>query len=205
MRRSVAGLIVIAAVAAVLATLGAYMIGNYGVRAEGPGPRIESSFQAEVARRASPGELELAPQAPHTVVALPKVEGFEGSWPNDWQLLATDPGKFWGPNECLAYAGTRDGWPVSFPRPPAGTGYCSHTNPPACTTPAGYPPNFESVMVYGPFSTVGATSGSVDFKYLLDTEIYFDFGGVAAKTGSADCTDFPGTYDGPIRSGNSGG
>jgi len=166
---------------------------------ESPGPRSESSFRAEIARRVLPTELELASDGPHAMVALPKTEDYEGPWPNDWQLLATEA-KYWGPNECLAYGGSYDGWPARFD----GSGYPSHTNPPACTIPSGYPLNFESVMVYGPFSTVGATSGAVDFKALIDTELGWDWAGVIAKTGS-DCTDFPGTYNGPIRSGDWGG
>ncbi len=166
---------------------------------ESPGPRSESSFKAEIAGRVSPTELELAPHDLQPMAALPKTEDFEGSWPNDWQLLATEA-KYWGPNECLAYGGSYDGWPARFD----GTGYPSHTNPPACTVPSGYPLNFQSVMVYGPLSTVGATSGAVDFKALIDTELGYDWGGVIAKTGG-NCTDFPGTYNGPIRSGDWGG
>jgi hypothetical protein len=169
------------------------------VRAESPGSLSESSFQEVTAGRALPDELELAPHAPQLMVPLPKYEGFESSWPNDWQLLAIDA-KYWGPNECLAYQGSYDGWPAGYD----GGGYPSHVDPPACTTPAGYPNDFMSVMVYGPFSTVGATSGSVDFKALVDTELDFDYGGVAAKAGSTDCTDMAG-YDGPTVSGDSGG
>jgi len=166
---------------------------------ESPGPRSESSFKAEIAGRVSPGKLELASDGPHAMVALPKTEDFEGSWPNDWQLLATEA-KYWGPNECLAYGGSYDGWPARFD----GRGYCSHSNPPTCTIPSGYPDDFLSFMVYGPFSTVGATSGGVDFKTLIDTENDYDWGGVIAKAGSTDCTDFTG-YDGEIRSGDWGG
>jgi uncharacterized repeat protein (TIGR01451 family) len=199
MRRLFAGLIAIAVVAGVLATLGAYMTGNYEVRAESPGPRLESSFQAEIGGPVSASQLELAPRDVQPMAALPKAENFEGSWPNDWQLLATEA-RYWGPNECLAYAGSYDGWPARFD----GTGYCSHTNPPTCTIPSGYPDDFMSLMVYGPFSTVGAKAGTVQLRALIDTEPEYDWGGVMAKAGSTDCTDLAG-YDGPIRSGDWGG
>ena len=162
-------------------------------------PRSQSSYQEEAAKHAPQAELELAPHDPQPMVALPKTEGFEGPWPNDWALLATEA-KYWGPNECLAYQGSYDGWPARFD----GDGYPSHTDPPACTAPAGYPYDFQSFMVYGPFSTVGAALGAVDFKALIDTETGYDWGGVIAKAGSADCTDLAG-YDGPLSSGNSGG
>ncbi len=191
------------AAALALAAVGTYIMISSGVRAQTPGPGSQSSFQAEAAKRALPAELEIsARRDSQAAVALPKSEDFEGAWPNNWQLLSTDP-MYWGPNQCLAYGGSYDGWSARFD----GSGYPSHTDYPTCANHAGYPNDFLSAMVYGPFSTVGASSGAVDSKVLINTELGVDVAGVIAKGSNSpiDCTELFIDYDGEVRSGNWGG
>lgn len=180
MRRTFAGLIVIAVAAAVLAWFA------QGVAVgQDPGEPDQLSWQAmtmEMPEDAytfgQAGVAELVPQD--------KYEDFEDpqNWPNDWVLMATH-NKFWGPNKCLAYGGSYDGWPEAF----GPAGHPSHTDSPACTNPTGYSDNFLSWMVYGPFSLEGKTEGGVSLQFLLDTQLEHDSCGVYAST---DCQNFSG-------------
>jgi len=170
MRRLFAGLIVIAVAAGVLAWFA------QGVAVgQDPGEADQLSSQAMTAEMpedaytfGQAGVAELVPQD--------KYEDFEGPWPNDWVLMATH-NKFWGPNKCLAYEGSYDGW-VEAVGP---DGHPSHTDSPACTSPTGYNDNFQSWMVYGPFSLEGKTEGGVSLQFLLDTEYEHDTCGVYAS------------------------
>ena len=128
MRRLFAGLIVIAVAAGVLAWFA------QGVAVgQDPGEADQLSSQAMTAEMpedaytfGQAGVAELVPQD--------KYEDFEGPWPNDWVLMATH-NKFWGPNKCLAYEGSYDGWVEAF----GPDGHPSHTDSPACTSPTASP------------------------------------------------------------------
>jgi hypothetical protein len=179
MRRLIAGLIGIAVLAGVLAWFA------QGVAVgEDHGERDQLSWKVMTAET-PPDAYTFGQHGVAQLLTPNKSENFEGSWPNDWALYSTHD-KFWGPNQCLAYAGSYDGWVEAF----GPSGHPSHTNPPACTIPTGYTDDFETWMVYGPFSLAGKTAGGVSLQFLADTEYQHDFGGVYAST---DCESFSGT------------
>jgi hypothetical protein len=194
MRRLFAGLIVIAVAAGVLAWFaqGVAVGEDPGESGQGSWDVMTAEMPEDLYTFGQAGAAELLPQD--------KYEDFEGPWPNDWLLIATH-NKFWGPNKCLAYEGSYDGW-VEAVGP---DGHPSHTDSPACTSPTGYNDEFESWMVYGPFSLEGKTEGGVSLQILIDTEYEHDWFGAFAST-APNCEDVVGVeFSGTRNWGDSGG
>ena len=147
------------AVALVLAAFGAYMMANYGVRAESPGPRSQSSFRAEPGELTRPAGLAERPDEPQPKLPLPKTEGFEGTWPDGWTLYGNPT---WGPETCNKHSGAKSGW--------VARGGASGL--PGCVN--NYPNNMDSWMVYGPFDLSGKSAAGVNFWFDLDSELDYD-------------------------------
>lgn len=114
-----------------------------------------------------------APEAPAAEVVSPTAtwhvienQGFEGVWPSTgwgtWDYNGSTGGLYtWNDVNVRAFAGSWSAFPSN-----------SQINS-IPTFP--YVNNLHSIMVYGPFSLVGATNAKVTFNYWLDTEQIFDF------------------------------
>jgi hypothetical protein len=99
-----------------------------------------------------------------------KSEGFEGNFPNEWQLYGNPT---WDDESYRALYG-------------AWSGYCVGSS---VAPPGPYPAYTNSWMAYGPFSLVGATDARLDFYRWLYTESGYDYLGWGA---SVDGTNFYG-------------
>lgn len=93
-------------------------------------------------------------------------EDFEGDFPGAWQVQDEIPNNgehYWNKRDCRPFEGTYSGWAVGG----GGAG--------AALECAGwYPNSATSVMIYGPFSLVGATDAELRFKLWLDIEPWYD-------------------------------
>ncbi len=85
---------------------------------------------------------------------------------NGWSLayVAGSHASTWGPDDTRLpqYLGDTDAWTNRWG--PGGVDPQFNS----------YPNNAASLMTYGPFSLVGATDGTLNFDYWLDTQIYND-------------------------------
>jgi len=106
------------------------------------------------------------PAAPVSRVTI-KSEGFEGAFPNTWNLFG-DP--TWDDVSYRSYAGS---W----------SGYCVDS---AVAPPGPYPPNVSAWMVYGPFSLANADDARVNLQTWLRSESDFDFFGIYASTNNSN-------------------
>lgn len=109
-----------------------------------------------------PGSSESEPDSPVTRSEI-KREGFEGSWPNDWDV-GSDP--TWSPTTYRAHTGS---W----------SGYCVGST---VAPPGPYPNNAVASMIYGPFSLVDAVDARLDVQAWISTEPGFDSLGIYAST-----------------------
>ena len=199
MRKVRIALLGLLALSAAALWLTGYIMAKDGARAESPRPVSQLSYKAVTAGREAGELVVFAPDTPPSAVTLPKYEDFDGAWPNDWQRVAIGHDAVWGKNFCVpwpnthdAYSAAWDGWPARD----GPEGYPSHTDE-ICSHNAfaGYPTHFESYLIYGPFTTVGATAGQIQFRVMMDTDDPF---AVIAQTGSTDCADLPGDYAGSV-------
>ena len=101
------------------------------------------------------------PSAPVSRVTL-KSEGFEGSFPNTWQLYG-DP--TWDDESYRSYAGSWSGYAVGSSLAPPGP----------------YPPNVSSWMVFGPFSLADAEDARVNLQAWIRSEASYDSFGIYAS------------------------
>ncbi len=198
MRKVGIALLGLLALSAAALWLTGYVMAKDGATVESPRPVSQTSYKAATAGREAAELAVFAPDTPRSAVPLPKYEDFDGPWPNDWQRVALGREAYWGKNFCVpwdnthnAYSSAWDGWPARD----GPEGYPSHTNE-ICSHNAfaSYPAYFESWLIYGPFTTVGATAGQIQFRVMMDTDDPF---AVIAQTGSTDCTDLSG-YNGLV-------
>jgi hypothetical protein len=153
-----------------------------------------------------PEPLPLPPKTYLPVVSLPAIGGgsggnwttlmqadFETAWPGPgWQV--TDPGfdeYYWARRGCRAATGTASAWAMGGGSVGGSLG-CG----------ANYPDNSNAWMVYGPFSTAGATAGEFQAKLWLNSEPSYD---VACLLVSVDNSNFYTSNAGTCFSGSSGG
>ena len=91
-------------------------------------------------------------------------ENFEGTFPGSWELYDTSGGAYqWGKRNCQVFAGSSSGWAIGGGTSGSGLG-CG----------ANYPVNFDSWMIYGSFSLVGATDAELLAKGWVLSEPVFD-------------------------------
>lgn len=93
-----------------------------------------------------------------------KYEGFEGAWPNDWQIWVCPEGvdAYWGDeNDGHIYEGY---W----------SGYCADDGTQGVEPPGPYPDNMCAWLIYGPFDLSDALDAGVRFYHWTKTEHYFD-------------------------------
>ncbi|MGA9397201.1 MAG: M6 family metalloprotease domain-containing protein [Anaerolineaceae bacterium] len=97
-------------------------------------------------------------------------QDFEGSFPSSGWTVA-DKWTFDGyqafpaKRTCRKYAGSYSGWMVGGGAQGSGLG-CG----------ANYPNDAEAWMIYGPFSTVGATAAQLNFQHWTNVETYYGSG-----------------------------
>jgi hypothetical protein len=116
-------------------------------------------------------------------------EGFEGSFPNQWNVFDNGSGVgsyVWGRRGCEVASGSSSGWAVGAGSG-AGLGCGAH-----------YPNDVESWMVYGPFDLSGATAAEFQLKLNLYVELNYDS---VCYLASTDNSAFRGT----CLTGDSGG
>jgi hypothetical protein len=104
------------------------------------------------------------PLAPTPRMPVTWKEGFEYAWPNaTWSTFDNNGGVdlCWNDVSYRHYKGGWSGWPAAG----CADGYF----------PPGYDNDMDSWMTLGPFSTSGAKSGKVSFRYWLDSEPGFDY------------------------------
>lgn len=118
-------------------------------------------------------------------------QDFEEAFPGVWTVFDGDGPShgiyYWEKRSCRPYAGSYSGWAVGGGASGAAMG-CGWN----------YPNNARSLMVYGPFSLVGATAAELRFKLWLNSEINYDW---MCMLVSPDGTN----WDGPCISGSTGG
>ncbi|MCS7219685.1 MAG: S8 family serine peptidase [Anaerolineae bacterium] len=107
---------------------------------------------------------------------------FENEFPGPWRVYddndTTNGEYYWGKRNCHTYAGSYSGWAVGAGADGAGLSCGSN-----------YPDDADSVMVYGPFSLVGATAADLNFKLWLNTEVDYDY---ICRMASINGTEFYG-------------
>ena len=93
-----------------------------------------------------------------------KYEGFEGAWPNDWQIWVCPEGAdaYWGDeDDGHIYEGY---W----------SGYCADDGTQGVEPPGPYPDNMCAWLIYGPFDLSDALDAGVRFYHWTKTEYYYD-------------------------------
>jgi len=93
-------------------------------------------------------------------------ENFEGSFPSGWTVADrySGYGEYYpAKRNCRPHSGSYSGWLVGGGAQGSGLG-CG----------ANYPDNAYAWMVYGPFSTVGATAGQLNFYHWTKTATSYD-------------------------------
>ena len=113
-------------------------------------------------------KLAIEPAAPSVVYIYKVRETFEGVWPNgNWYTVdnngATGGSVCWDDDDWKPFRGRWSGNPANG---------CTNWVDPQFSF---YPNNMDSWMVNGPFSTVGATAGKLNFKYWNKSELNFDY------------------------------
>ncbi len=132
-------------------------------------PYVPSGSPRGLPRRESAAEKMGLPQAPQPQGVLGGLkETFESAWPaGNWAtfdengVLGGDV--CWDDEDWIAHKGLWSAW---------GVGGCADGLNPYTDL---YPNDTESWMVYGPFSTKRATTGTLTFKYWNESEFAFDY------------------------------
>ncbi|MFW6150778.1 MAG: C1 family peptidase [Chloroflexota bacterium] len=114
-------------------------------------------------------------------------EGFEGSFPGIWLVgrMSGAADAYWGKESYRAYSGSY-------------SGFCAGAGPQGVEPPQYYPNNMDALMIYGPFSLVGASDAMLEARFWLDTEAEYDYLWVYASTDGIN-------FYGSGASGDSGG
>lgn len=113
-------------------------------------------------------KLAVAPEAPSVIYVYKVRETFEGLWPNgNWYTVdtngATGGQVCWDDDDFKYFRGRWSGYAANG---------CANAIDPQFSF---YPHQMDSWMVNGPFSTVGATAGKLNFKYWNKSEANFDY------------------------------
>jgi len=111
--------------------------------------------------------LIMKPSPPSVGWTTIMTENFEGSFPGSWTVIDKYPGDgaeyYPAKRNCQPHNGSYSGWMVG-----------GGTNGGLLSCGANYPDYANAWMIYGPFSTVGATAAQLDFYYWTNLHISED-------------------------------
>jgi len=93
-----------------------------------------------------------------------KSEGFEGDFPNDWQLFVNSgaANAYW---DDVSYRSSSGYW----------SGYCADGGDQGVPPPGPYPNDMSAWMIYGPFDLSDATDAKLYFYLWIQTESNYDY------------------------------